>query len=372
MPRSLRNLSIALLVFGSVLWPILGKAQTAVNEKPRPAVIVDVQTRQEEGETLFQYTVRWLADPDKGQEVIIGDNEVITATEGKQYRAKQKVFVATIDHIDGTTRYLIVDQDRRGGILWLLGIFVLAVAWFSRWQGIRSLVGLALSLVVIVGWIVPRIATGAAPVPTTLLGSAVVLIVGFLLTEGWSRLTAAALIGTIVTMLVIGGASVAAISIAGLTGNASEETFFLQSITGLSIDLRGLLLAGIIIGTLGILDDIAISQGATVGELRRANPLYTRRQLYQAAMRVGRSHLVAIINTLTFAYAGSALPLLVLFHSGQQSWSSALNSEMIASEIVRSIVGSLGLILALPISTLMAVVLNVRSTHQESEHGHHH
>jgi len=132
-----------------------------------------------------------------------------------------------------------------------------------------------------------------------------------------------------------------------------------------------LLLAGIIIGTLGILDDIAVSQVAAVGELRRANGTMPKRGIYHAAMRVGRSHLSAIINTLIMAYAGTALPLLVLLHVNGNAAGTVINSELIATEIVRAVVGSLGLVLAMPIATLVAVWFNVKSTHPVDEPGGH-
>lgn len=337
---------------------------------PDRAEVLSAEVTTTDGQPRVVYRLRWLDGAAEGQSFTIGEGGGAVSTHGNIFRSGDRVFVVSIDKIDGTKQYLITDYDRRGGLWWLVALFVAAVIWFSRWRGTRSLVGLAISLVVIIGWIVPLITTGSNPVLVTIIGSTVILAVGFLLTEGLSRLMWAAALGTTVTMVIIGALSAWAIRLTSLTGNASEEAFYVQNIGSGAIDLRGLLLAGIIIGTLGILDDMAISQAATVAELRRANPRQSRRELFNAAMRVGQKHLAAIINTLTLAYAGSALPLLVLFNANPQPVSMTLNGENIATEIVRSIVGSLGLILALPITTAVAVWLNVRSDHPHHEHHH--
>jgi uncharacterized membrane protein len=342
-------------------------AQQTSTGAHQQATVLATDRRTVEGQDIVRYTLRLTSGPDKGQAVVSGDEQGAVIMNGIIFQPGDHVIVAVIDKVDGTKGYVIQDYERRSSLWVLVALFVIVVIWFSRWRGVRSLISLALSFVVIIGWIVPRIAAGHNPVSTTILGSTVILVVGFLLTEGRSRLTAAAMTGTVATMMLIGGLSVWATKFALLSGVSSEETFYLQSATGRPIDVHGLLLAGIIIGTLGILDDIAVSQAAAVGELWSANPKLSRGQVYQAAMRIGRSHLVAIINTLTLAYAGSALPLLVVFHSSTQPWGITVNSETVATEIVRSIIGSIGLILALPLSTLAAVVLNVRGTH-----GHHH
>lgn len=335
---------------------------TAVDRLER-ARVVNVQRVTVDGQEQVTYQLHMLTGPQAGQEVTSGGDGGAILVNGVVFRPGDKVFVTVINKYDGSTGYVIQDYDRRASLWWLVGLFVLIVIWFSRWRGVRSLLGLALSFTIIIGWIVPRIAQGSNPVLVTILGSSAILITGFFLTEGLSRLTAAAVVGTVCTMVLIGVLSFWAIGWSTLSGISSEETLYLQNATGRSIDLHGLLLAGIIIGTLGILDDIAVSQAATVGELWVANPKLTRRKVYQGAMRVGRTHLVAIINTLTLAYAGSALPLLVLFSSGTQPWMTIVNSELVATEIVRSIIGSVGLILALPISTLAAVWLRVQGTH---------
>lgn len=341
------------------------EGQSVDQEPPRTAVILSATASiGADGQSSTIYRAKLLDQPNKGQEIIIGDDESASVVGNHTYVVGDKVVLTVIHHISGTDRYFIYDNDRRQSLLWLVAIFIAAITWFSRWRGVRSLISLAFSFVVIIGWIVPMIVQGDNPVFVTLVGSTAVLMVGFLLNDGFHRSTLAAGAGTVLTMIIIGGLSFWAINFSQLTGTSTEETLYLQNIINGTIDLRGLLLAGIIIGTLGILDDIAISQVAMVGELWHANPRMKRWEVYRAAMRVGQSHMAAIVNTLVLAYAGSALPLLVLFSGAQQSGQFILNGELIATEIVRSIIGSLGLVLALPITTAMAVWLRVKT------HGH--
>lgn len=369
----MRKAVLGLLAAG-LLWPgsLAGQTESDVTTTSQayPALVEVAEAEIVDGQPKHFYRVRFTGGPQAGQAVDIGDDESVTNTGFKSFSVGDRVLVVRIDHISGTDRYLILDHDRVSSLWWLIGLFVIAIIWFSRWRGVRSLIGLGFSFVVIIGWIVPQISSGSNPIVVTTIGATAILLVSFLVLEGFTRTTIAAGAGTVVTMILTGLLSLWAIDFMNLTGDATEETFFLQGMTDGLIDVRGLLLAGIIIGTLGILDDIAISQVATVAELRRANPKLKPWALYRAALRVGRSHLSAIINTLVLAYAGAALPLLVLFQLGQQDSRTILNGEIIATEIARSIVGTLGLILAVPLTTAAAVWLKVSSDHQYPDHDH--
>lgn len=314
------------------------------------------------------YTVKILEGAKKGTEVTIGDDEMISSVGYTVFQPGDRVVLGVIEKAEGGTAYIINDYERRGSLLWLVILFITAVIWFNRWRGVRSLVGLAFSYLVIIGWIVPQIVSGHDPVRTAIIGGTVTLIATLILTEGWKRSMWAATTGVIATMLVIGLLSQWSISFTHLTGGASEEAFALQNMSLGNINVRGLLMAGFIIGTLGILDDIAVSQVAIVAELRQSNHRQSKRSIYQAALRVGRSHMSAIINTLVLAYVGTSLPLLVLFQAGQAEPGLVLNSELVATEIVRSIVGSLGLVLAVPLTTAIAVWFNVKSSLHDAPH----
>lgn len=360
------------LLWASFVAPVSAQTEEEATTEslPQKAVVTEKKSTTIDGETRDVYSVRFQAGAQKGQVVDIGDNETVPVIGVKSYRVGDRVLVSSINHIDGSVKYLITDYDRRNGLLWLVGAFMVGVIWLSRWRGVRSLVGLAFSYIVIVLWIVPLIAQGFQPVTVTLAGASAILLISFFVTEGFGRHTFAAATGTVAAMLIIGVLSLVAMNFTHLTGASSEEAFYLQTDPN-PIDVRGLLLAGIIIGTIGLLDDIAISQVATVGELRRANPRLSGRQLYSAALRVGRSHLGAIVNTLLLAYTGSALPLLVLFSQGQNPAGFVINGEIVATEIVRAIVGSIGIILAVPITTALAVWFKVVSQHPIEEEHHH-
>lgn len=334
------------------------------------ALVTETKTNPDNRDQTI-YTLRLLEGSGKDRTVIVGDNETVAAVGYTIYQPGDRVLVDSIENVDSGRTYVINDYERRGSLVWLVGVFIAAVIWLNRWRGLRSLLGLAFSYLVIVGWIVPQIVQGASPLNVTLLGGAIIMTVALLLTEGWRRTTLAAGVSVFLTMLATVLLSRWAIVLTKLTGGGSEEAFYLQSMNYGVIDVRGLLLAGFLIGTLGVLDDIAVSQAATVGELRLANPRGDGRALYNSALRVGRSHMSAIVNTLILAYAGASLPLLVLFKGGNMPADLVLNSELVATEIVRSIVGSIGLLLALPISTATAVWIGVRSEGHKDDHSHH-
>ena len=346
-----------------------GSEITATQQLIR-AVVTRRDPAPADDKTLI-YTVKILEGSNKGAVVTIGDDEIVPSVGYTVFRPGDRIVLGVIEKASGGSSYIINDYERRAPLFWLVMLFITTVIWFNRWRGVRSLIGLAFSYFVIVAWIVPQIAADQDPVRTSIIGGAATLVATLILTEGWKRSMWAAAAGVVATMLVIGLLSQWSISFTYLTGGASEEAFSLQNMRLGNINVRGLLMAGFIIGTLGILDDIAVSQVAIVAELRRSNPRQPLRAVYQAAMRVGRSHTAAITNTLVLAYAGTSLPLLVLFQAGQAEPGLILNSELVATEIVRSVVGSLGLILAVPLTTAIAVWFNVKSTHPH-EAGHEH
>jgi uncharacterized membrane protein len=316
------------------------------------------------------YQIRITSGASKGTIITISSDQPVTQTGSHVYAVGDRVMVDQYEDSDQQVRYVITEYQRQSALWILLVLFLLAVVWLSRWRGIRSLVGLTVSFVVMIGWMVPSIANGGSPVPITIAGSIVMLTFSLLITEGLSRRTWASLLGLTLSMLIIGALSIWSISFSHLTGLSSEEANYLQNLSSGTIDIRGLLLAGFIIGTLGILADVGIGQVATVAELRGEQPAIPNNILYARAMRVGLSHLSAIIHTLVLAYAGAALPLLVLFSIGNTPVGTTLNSEVMATEIIRTIVGSIGLVLALPLTTWAAIVLRV--TPDESGHGHAH
>jgi uncharacterized membrane protein len=252
-----------------------------------------------------------------------------------------------------------VDYVRSRPLLLLLVAFCLSIIALGRWKGLRSLVALAISMVIIVAYIIPNILTGGDPVRVSLTGSVVLLAATLYLTYGWNLKTQASVLSMMLSLLLTGLLSVLFVSLARLTGYGDENAMYLMQISSTQIDPRGLMLGGMIIGALGVLDDLVTSQSAAVVELHDANPGLGFRQTFQKALRIGQDHVAATVNTLVLAYTGASLPLLLVFTLGNGNYGYFINSEFLAEEIVRTLVGSLGLIAAVPISTLVASLLIV-------------
>lgn len=250
-----------------------------------------------------------------------------------------------------------VDYVRSGPLLLLLAAFVLSILAMGRWKGLRSLVALAISMVIIVGYVIPHILAGEDPVRVSLIGSVVLLAVTLYLTYGWNLKTQASVLSMMVCLLLTGLLSAGFVSLARLTGYGDENAMYLIQMTPFQIEPRGLLLGGMIIGALGVLDDLVTSQSAAVVELHGANPALGFRQTFSKAMRIGQDHVADTVNTLVLAYTGASLPLLLVFTLGNGNYGYLLNSEFLAEEIVRTLVGSLGLVAAVPLSTLVASAL---------------
>jgi uncharacterized membrane protein len=214
---------------------------------------------------------------------------------------------------------------------------------------------MGVSFAIIFSYILPTISSGADPIITAIIGSLLIIPATFYLSHGFNKKTTVAIIGTVISLLIVGALAGYFVDAAKLTGFASEEAAFLQVALGGTVNIRGLLLAGIIIGVLGVLDDITISQSSIVSELKLASPKIKFKELYTRAMNVGQDHISSMVNTLVLVYTGAALPLLLLFLNNSQPISQLISNELIADEIVRTLVGSIGLVLAVPITTLIAV-----------------
>lgn len=271
--------------------------------------------------------------------------------------------------------YGFVDFERGRPLLLLaLGFFVL-VAALGRRVGVLSLLGVAVGLVLITKFVVPAILEGSSPVAVALVGSFAAMFATIVLVYGIGAKSLAALLGTAGSLLLTALLATALTSAAHLTGRASEDATLLQSLGEGRISLSGLVLAGILIAALGVLNDVTIGQASTVLALRRANPTQRFAQLYRAGAEVGRDHLGATVNTLVFAYAGASLPLLLIFSSQDIGFADAIGREIVATEVVATLVGSIGLVAAVPLTTATAALLAMRlpvSLLPEHDHAHHH
>ncbi|MBA0126014.1 YibE/F family protein [Haloechinothrix sp. YIM 98757] len=252
--------------------------------------------------------------------------------------------------------YQVVDFQRGTPLLVLAGAFALAVLLLGRWQGARALLGLGLSFVVIALFILPAILAGQDPVLVGIVGAGVIMFLTLYLSHGLSARTSVAVLGTLVSLTLIGVISAVFSELNHLTG-LDEPTSTLIGTLGGGIDARGLLLAGIVIGALGVLDDVTVTQSSAVWELRHANPALSWRQLYAAGLRIGRDHVAASVNTLVMAYAGAALPVLLYSAISGVGMGSILGSQDIAQEIVRTLAGSIGIVAAVPVTTALAALI---------------
>lgn len=271
--------------------------------------------------------------------------------------------------------YGFVDFERGTPLLVLALGFLVLVAALGRRVGLLSLVGVGAGLVLVTKFVVPAILDGSSPFAVALVGSFAAMFVTIVLVYGVGAKSLAALLGTAGSLLLTALLATAFTSAAHLTGRASEDATLLQSLGEGRISLAGLVLAGILIAALGVLNDVTIGQASTVLALRRANPTQRFAELYRAGAEVGRDHLGATVNTLVFAYAGASLPLLLIFSSQDIGFVDAVGREIVATEVVATLVGSIGLVVAVPLTTATAALLAMRlpvALLPEHDHAHHH
>ena len=291
-----------------------------------------------------------------------GQKEIISALIGEGLFADQidlkkgdLVLVSSFDNGDGQSGYYLADIVRRQSLLPLFVFFLVLVILVGGWRGIGSLLGLAVSLLIVIFFLVPQIATGKNPVLMVILSSLLIVPLTFYLSHGINRKTTIAISGTVISLIFAGLLAQGALQATRLTGLVSEEAGFLQSASPETYNLQGLLLAGIIIGLLGVLDDVTVSQAAIVGQLRSINTSINDKELFLRAMAVGKDHVSSMVNTLILVYVGASLPLLLLFYNNPQPFLQVINYEIFTEEIVRALIGSIGLILAIPLTTVLAV-----------------
>jgi uncharacterized membrane protein len=256
--------------------------------------------------------------------------------------------------------YGFVDFQRGRPLLVLALLFVVLVVALGRRVGAASLLAVGVGLYLVTAFVVPAILEGVSPIAVALIGSFAAMYASVVPVYGIGAKSLATLLGTAVSLLATGALAVIFVHAAHITGTAGEDATLVTSLGGGRLSLQGLVLAGIVIGALGVLSDVTVSQASTVLALRRANPSQSFRQLYRAAVDVGRDHLGATVNTLVFAYAGASLPLLLILTSEGLALGDALNREIIATEIVAALVGSIGLVLSVPLTTFAATALALR------------
>lgn len=289
-----------------------------------------------------------------GESLVIDYGRQSSPLANVRLRQGQQILVTISPGPDGMPAAGFADFIRTREMAILAGLFVLFILLVSRWKGLRGLLGMAFSFVVILRFILPQILAGRDPVLISIIGSLGLLATTLYLVYGWSWKTHTAVAGTLLALVITGLLAAFSVSFTRLTGTGSEESLFLQQYLGQPINLQGLLLGAMIIGALGVLDDLTISQVSAVFELKGANPKLEMADLYRRAMVIGQDHVAATVNTLVLAYVGASLPMFLLFSLLAEPLALAVNRAFVAEEIVRTLVGSLGLISAVPITTGLA------------------
>lgn len=294
---------------------------------------------------------------DKGKIIEVKNSEAglgMINFQYQQYQPQDKVKISIQTDLEGNIIYFLDGMVKRNGLLTLMILFLVVVLLVGRIWGLMSLLGLLTSFIVIFKLIIPLIIKGVDPVLAAVLGSIVIIPATFYISHGFNKKTHVGVVSTLISLIITGFLAVYFVDATHLTGFASEEAGFLQVERHGSIDIRGLILAGIIIGTLGILDDVTIGQASVVKQLQSANSELGFIDLFKNGMKVGQDHISSMVNTLVLVYSGSALPLLLLFFDSQKTFFDIMEFELIAEEIVRMLVGSIGLVLAAPLATIIA------------------
>ncbi len=325
------------------------------------AKVIEILEQREE---IFPGTSTPMKVQDLKVQIIDGKYENKTVEFINDYVQLEKDEVFYLVHSiteDGREFYTVYDPNRLPMLALLSVIFIILVIFFGGIQGLRGLISLAGSMLVIVFVLLPAIMQGYSPLLVSIGVSSLIIILGSYITHGFNKTTSSAVAGMIITVVITGLMAYYAVYNSNLTGVTDDETVFLNFNTSGGIDLLGLLMGGIMIGLLGVLYDSSISQSIAVEELHRVAPHLGRRKIYNRAIRIGREHIGALVDTLAIAYVGASLPLLLLFYSSTDiSFLMIMNREVFATEIIRILIGSIGLILAVPITTLLAVLMLVK------------
>jgi uncharacterized membrane protein len=314
-------------------------------------------TAPEDGILCRSHQVRLTGGPDAGETISL---EIPEGPSSVALREGDDIVLARTPDAPPELAYQFADYQRRSPLAALAVLFAVSVVLLGRWRGLRALAGLALSLLVLVGFVLPSILDGNNALAVAVVGASAIMLAALYLAHGFTARTSTAVLGTLASLGLTGVLALVFVAATRLTGLSSEEAVFLQLSAG-QINLQGLILGGIIIGTLGVLDDVTVTQVSAVWELHLANPAFGVRELYRAAVRIGRDHIASTVNTLVLAYAGASLPLLILFVEVDRGLADVLTGEVVAIEVVRTLVGSIGLVASVPITTILAAVVITRS-----------
>ncbi len=344
---TMSKLKVVVFLFLALISPSIVVAQEAIEAKI-VKIIEEKQIEVMDSKQLYQKLELEISNRDH-QKIIIENGDQPLANIIK-YSLGDKVIVSQIGN---DSSYVITDFVRTDGLLLLSIIFIILIVVVAKWRGLFSMLGMVFTFLVIFLFILPRIIAGDNPIFISIIASIVIIPVSYYLAHGLNKKTTIAIIGSIITLIITSILASVFINLGHLTGFSSEEAGMF-SLDHQGLNMQSVILAGIIIGALGVLDDITISQAAIVDELALTAKLTKTTDLYSRAMVIGKDHITSMVNTLVLAYAGVSMPLLLIFVSNPHPISEIINYEMIAEEIIRTLVGSIGLVLAVPITTFIA------------------
>lgn len=297
--------------------------------------------------------------PEKGMEIVI--TQLVEDSEFDQqknsFTSGDQVVISKITSNE-RTEYFISDAYRNNSLVWLGIAYAFAIILLSQWKGLKSLLGLGFTFLILTQFMIPQILAGKNPIIITIISSVAIMTASLYLTHGISKQTTVSLSGTLISLILASLLAQLMIKVANLTGLGTEEAMFLLIGETSKLNLRGLLLSGIIISSLGVIDDITVTQTAIVYELKKTKSNLNISELYKKGLNIGKEHIASVTNTLILAYAGASLPLFLLFYQNTSVpfW-VALNSELVAEEIIATLVGSMGLVLSVPITTYLAATI---------------
>ncbi|MFA5026025.1 MAG: YibE/F family protein [Candidatus Shapirobacteria bacterium] len=313
-------------------------------------IIEEKEVEIMESSQFYQKLELELSTPDHKKIIVENGNQPIANTI--KYTVGDRVLVNITTGLEGE-EYVITDFIRKDSLMLLSIIFVILLVLVAKWKGFSSLLGMLFTFFVVFTFILPRLLVGDNPILVAVGASLVIIPVSFYLAHGLNKKTTIAIISSVISLIITAVLASIFTQIGHLTGLSSEEAGMLSIDQG-NLNMKGILLAGIVIGALGVLDDITISQAAIVDELAKTANLTKAKDLYTRSMVIGKDHITSMVNTLVLAYAGASLPLLLIFTNNPHPFSEIINYELIAEEIIRTLVGSIGLILAVPITTMIA------------------
>lgn len=374
LPHFLAGGLFVLTVLGVVLLRPTGEvrpnlAEIGVNPETVAATVVGVEDAvcaglgPDSGVTCVDVTFELAQGPDRGGTAL---QQFVLDKTNPTFTVGDDIILDYQASAPEGFRYSYLDRQRRPMLIATALLFAVVVVALGRLRGLAALAGLAASVVALLQFIIPAILDGRSPVLVAVVGSALIAYIALYVAHGFTRMTTVALLGTLAALALTAALSGIVVAAARFSGFVTEESFIL-SFAG-SIDLGGLVLAGVVLGAVGAIDDVTVTQASAVFEFKRLSPDLGVRELVGSGIKVGRDHVASTVNTLLLAYAGAAMPLLLFFVLANQSIGTVLNSELVAVEAVRTMVGSIGLVAAVPLTTWLAAVMATG----DDEPGHHH